>query len=271
VDFSLKDFALKPVSPYSGKFVGYKIDRGTLHTELKYQVNQDTVDGDNIIYVDKLELGEKVDSPDAPALPIKLGVAMLKDENDRITLQLPVKGNVKDPQFDFGKTIETALTGTIEGAGNAPFAAITEIDGIKGEELRTVVFGFGSSVLQEHEILKLNALAKFMKEKNALLLGIVGTADRRMDGAALLAEPPDERPPDGDHAVGKETRKEPSADKFVDDQRLEGLARQRAEAVSAYLIEKARVEAKRIRMEPFKINPEPDGEGGLVEFTLSVN
>jgi hypothetical protein len=271
VDFSLKDFDLKDVSPYSGKFVGFKIDRGTLHTELKYQVNQDTVDGDNIIYVDKLELGEKVDSPDAPALPIKLGVAMLKDENDRITLQLPVKGNVKDPQFDFGKTIETALTGTIEGAGNTPFAAITEIDGIKGEELRTVVFGFGSSVLQEREILKLNALAKFMKEKNALLLGIVGTADRRMDGAALLAEPPDERPPDGDHAVGKETRKEPSADKFVDDQRLEGLARQRAEAVSAYLIEKARVEAKRIRMEPFKINPEPDGEGGLVEFTLSVN
>ncbi len=271
VDFSLKDFDLKPVSPYSGKFVGYKIDRGTLHTELNYQVNQDTVDGNNIIYVDKLELGEKVDSPDAPALPIKLGVTMLKDDNDRITLQLPVKGNVKDPQFDFGKTIETALTGTIEGAGNTPFAAITEIDGIKGEELRTVVFDFGSSVLQDREILKLNALAKFIKEKNALLLGIVGTADRQMDGAALLAEPQDERPPDGDDAAGKKTREEPSADKFVDDQRLEGLAQRRAEAVSAYLMEKARVEAKRIQMKPFKINPAPDGDGGLVEFTLSVN
>jgi outer membrane protein OmpA-like peptidoglycan-associated protein len=270
VDFSLKDFDLKPVSPYSSKFVGYKIDRGTLHTELKYQVNQDTLDGDNIIYIDKLALGEKVDSPDAPALPIKLGVAMLKDDNDRISLQLPVKGNVKDPRFDFGKAIATALTGTIEGAGNAPFAAITEIDGIKGEELRTVVFDFGASVLQEREILKLNALAKFMKKRNALRLGVVGTADRRMDGAALLAELPDERPPDGDHAVGKEPREEPSADKFVDDQRLEGLAQRRAEAVSTYLIEKARVEAKRIRMEPFKIKPAPDGDGGLVEFSLSL-
>jgi outer membrane protein OmpA-like peptidoglycan-associated protein len=270
VDFSLKDFELKPVSPYSGKFVGFKIDRGRLHTELKYQVNQDMVDGNNIIYIDELALGEKVDSPDAPALPIKLGVAMLKDDDDRITLQLPVKGNVRDPRFDFGKAIETALTGTIEGAGNAPFAAITEIDGIKGEELRTVVFDFGSAVLQEREILKLNALANFMKEKNALLLGIVGTADRRMDGAALLAELPDERPSDGDHAVGKEPGEKPSADKFVDDQRLEGLARQRAEAVSAYLTEKAHLEAKRIQIKPFKINPAPDGEGGLVEFSLSV-
>ena len=270
VDFSLKDFALKPVSPYSGKFVGFKIDRGTLHTQLKYQINQDTVDGNNIIYIDKLELGEKVDSPDAPALPIKLGVAMLKDDNDRISLQLPVKGNVKDPQFDFGKAIETALTGTIEGAGNAPFAAITEIDGIKGEELRTVVFDFGSAVLQEREILKLNALAKFLKERKALLLGIVGTADRRMDGAALLEELPGERPPDRDHAVGKEPQGEPSADRSIDDQRLERLAQRRAEAVSAYLIEKAHIEAKRIQLKPLKIKPAPEGDGGLVEFSLSV-
>jgi hypothetical protein len=109
-----------------------------------------------------------------------------------------------------------------------------------------------------------------MKEKNALLLGIVGTADRRMDGAALLAELPDERPSDGDHSVGKEPQEEPSADKFVDDQRLEGLAQRRAEAVSAYLTEKAHLEAKRIQIKPFKINPAPDGEGGLVEFSLSV-
>jgi outer membrane protein OmpA-like peptidoglycan-associated protein len=181
-----------------------------------------------------------------------------------------VKGNVKDPQFDFGKAIETALTGTIEGAGNAPFAAITEIDGIKGEELRTVVFDFGSTVLQEREILKLNALAKFLKERKALLLGIVGTTDRQMDGAALLAELPDERPPDRDHAVGKEPQGEPSADRFIDDQRLERLAQRRAEAVSAYLIEKARIEAKRIQLKPFKIKPAPEGDGGLVEFSLSV-
>jgi hypothetical protein len=28
---SLKDFALPPVSPYSGKFIGFKIDQGTLN------------------------------------------------------------------------------------------------------------------------------------------------------------------------------------------------------------------------------------------------
>ena len=116
VDVSLKDYALKPVSPYSGKFIGFKINQGTLHTDLKYQVDNDTVKGDNIITIDQLELGEKVDSPDAPNLPIKLGVTLLKDSNGRITLQVPVAGNVKDPQFDFAKAIESSLTGAIEGA-----------------------------------------------------------------------------------------------------------------------------------------------------------
>jgi hypothetical protein len=86
----------------------------------------------------------------------------------------------------------------------------------------------------------------------------------------LLAELPDEPPPDGDHAVGKEPQGEPSADRFIDDQRLERLAQRRAEAVSAYLIEKARIEAKRIQLKPFKIKPAPEGDGGLVEFSLSV-
>jgi hypothetical protein len=88
---SLKDFALPPVSPYSGKFIGYTIDQGTLNIDMKYQVADDTVDGNNIIVVDQLALGEPVDSPDALDLPIKLGVALLRDSEGRIKLQVPVK------------------------------------------------------------------------------------------------------------------------------------------------------------------------------------
>jgi hypothetical protein len=67
VGLSLKDFALRPISPYSGKFIGFEIDRGTLRTDLNYQVSDDQVVGDNVIIIDQLELGQKVDSPDAPA------------------------------------------------------------------------------------------------------------------------------------------------------------------------------------------------------------
>ena len=270
VDVSLKDFDLKPVSPHSGKFVGFKIDRGTLHTELKYQVDDHKVKGNNIIYIDHLELGEKVESPDAPNLPIKLGVTLLKDKNDRITVQLPVKGDVKDPHFDFGKAVESALTGTIDDAVSAPFAAVPEIDGFKGEELRTVAFDFGSYELQERETRKLAALARFLKERKPLTLGVVGTADRQMDGAVILRESTEKSKPGDDKASDQDTKKDTASGQVIYDERLERLAQRRAEKVSAYLIEQAKVQAKRIQLKPVQIRPAPDGESGLVELSLSV-
>ena len=267
VNVSLNHFALKPVSPYSGKFIGYKIAQGTLRTDLKYQVADDTVDGDNIIVLDQLELGEPVDSPDALNLPIKLGVALLKDSEGRIKVQVPVKGNVRDPQFDFQKAIQSALTGTIENAGSAPFAAISEVDGFTGEDLKTVEFKFGFSELQDREIKKLNALAKLLKDRKALNLGIVATADRQMDGAAIMGKSPGKTPISAAAApMGQATK----AESVVDMKRLEQLAQRRAEKVSAYLIEQAGVEAKRIQVNPLQIKPAAAGEWGRVEFSLSV-
>jgi outer membrane protein OmpA-like peptidoglycan-associated protein len=237
---------------------------------MKYQVADDTVDGNNIIVVDQLALGEPVDSPDALDLPIKLGATLLRDSEGRIKLQVPVKGNVKDPQFDFAKTIKSALTGTIEHAGSDPFATITEVDGFTGEELSSVTFEFGSSELQDREIQKLNALAKFLKEKNTLTLGIVGMADRQMDGTSLLKSSPDESSPDDDQAAEIKVQEDPAAGQVVDEERLKQLAQRRAEQVSAYLIEKANVEAKQIQLKPYQIKPAPNGDGGFVELSLSV-
>jgi outer membrane protein OmpA-like peptidoglycan-associated protein len=270
VDMLMTDFALTSVSPYAGKYIGYKIDKGALRTELKYNVKDDHVNGDNIITIDQLELGEKVASPDALNLPIKLGVTLLKDRNGRIALQVPVIGDVKDPRFDFAQAIKSALTGTIKKAGSEPFAAIREIDGFTGEALRVVYFDFGLSELQETETKKLNALASYLKEKDALILGIAGTADRQMDGAAVMEEAVEPDASDGNPGHPDDTAPEVAKDIRVDNNRLTALAQKRAEIVSIYLIEQAGIDAARIRIKPARIKPEPDGENGLVEFSLSV-
>ena len=152
VDFSLKDFDLKPITPYSANYVGYNIAQGKLHLKLNYRVADDTVKGDNRIYIDQLTLGNKVDSPDALKLPVALGVALLKDKNGRITLKVPVGGNIKDPQFDIGQAIINGLTRTVNDVSNSPFSTITEIDGFKGEELRFIEFEFGLSELSAQSI-----------------------------------------------------------------------------------------------------------------------
>jgi outer membrane protein OmpA-like peptidoglycan-associated protein len=195
---------------------------------------------------------------------------LLKGPDGRITLQVPVKGNVKDPQFDVAEAVTSALTGTIENAEKAPFATVAEIDGFTGEELQRVEFDFGFSDLKDREVQKLKALAKFLAARDVLTLGIQATADKQMDWAAISGTLAGRDTSGGDPASEKKMPAAPAGELDADLERLQELAQGRAEVVSAFLTEQAGIGAERIRIEPVKINPAPAGDSGRVEFSLSA-
>jgi hypothetical protein len=251
VDFSLKDFKLEPVSTYSGKYIGYKVAEGTLHLDLEYQVDDNSVIGDNRIIIDQMTLGDAVDSPDVINLPVALGVALLKDADGRISLQVPVEGDVENPQFDFGQAIISGLSGSMDNIINSPFSTIPAIDGFKGEELAFVEFEFGNADLSEYAKKKLDSLAKFLNGRSALILGIEGTADREMDWLEIS---------------GKPEKKEES----TDDIKLQKLAEKRTNSVNDYLLEKGNVAAERIQLKPVYIISSTQDENARVDFYLSA-
>ena len=74
-----KQVELTTLTPYSGKFAGYRIRKGRLNLDLHYRINNGKLNAENKVLVEQLQLGEKVDSPDAVDLPIRLAVALLKD------------------------------------------------------------------------------------------------------------------------------------------------------------------------------------------------
>ncbi len=93
---SFKRVELTTLTPYSGKFAGYRIRKGRLNLDLHYQITQGKLKADNKVLVEHLQLGEKVDSPDAVDLPVKLAIALLKDANGNIDIQLPVEGDLNN-------------------------------------------------------------------------------------------------------------------------------------------------------------------------------
>ena len=97
----LKDIELSPFTPYSGRYVGYTIEKGKLGMELKYLIVKRQLDSQNKILLDQFTLGDKVESPEATKLPVKLAVSLLKDRKGEINLDIPVKGSLNDPNFNF--------------------------------------------------------------------------------------------------------------------------------------------------------------------------
>lgn len=180
-----KNIELTPASPYSGKFLGYKLNRGKLGMDMNYQVSQRHLTAKNVITVDYLTLGDKVNSPDATHLPVRLGVALLKDRNGKIELNVPVEGNLDDPQFHFGKVIMRVIGNMLTKIVTSPFAALGALFGGKGEEVSYQDFQPGSAEVQAANQEKLDALAKGLYERPGLELEIESGFDPVADRDAL--------------------------------------------------------------------------------------
>lgn len=96
---SFKRVELTTLTPYSGKFAGFRIRKGRLNLDLHYVITKGQLKAENKVVVEQLQLGEKVDSADAVDLPIRLAVALLKDSDGKISIELPVTGDLNNPQF----------------------------------------------------------------------------------------------------------------------------------------------------------------------------
>ncbi len=185
VKISLKDMDLTPVSAYSGKFAGYRIAQGKLGLDLNYEIIGTEIKSKNVITLDRFRFGEKIDSPDATHLPVKLGVAMLKDRNGQIVLDVPVDGNLKDPKMRISKVVWRAVENILVKVATSPFSLLGAAFGGASEELGYQDFAPGSAELSKTGKEKLDALAKSLVEKPALGLEISGSIDPDADREGL--------------------------------------------------------------------------------------
>jgi hypothetical protein len=185
LDVGFRNIELTDMTPYSGKFMGYRIKRGKLSLGLEYDIKQGRLKGDNRILLERLTLGEKVESPDAVGLPIKLAIALLKDKNGNIDLDLEVEGDLNDPKVNTADLVWQALKKVIVKITTAPFRFLGNLLGIGGDEMEFVEFETGRKNLTPPQHERLGHLARALVERPQLKLQVRGAFDKTGDAAAL--------------------------------------------------------------------------------------
>jgi len=179
------DIDLPRLSPYSGKYVGYGIEKGKLSAKVAYKVENRQLTAENNIVLDQLTFGDKVDSPTAIKLPVLFAVSLLKDRNGVIDVNLPISGSLDDPQFSVGGIVLRIIVNLIVKAVTAPFTLIANLAGAAGAELSWVGFQPGSPELDAAALKKLEAVSKALTERPGLKLDLAGRADPAADREAL--------------------------------------------------------------------------------------
>ncbi len=182
IDF--KNMDLSPVTPYSGRFLGYTIQKGELSLNLQYLIVKKKLVSKNSILLDQFTLGDRVESPKATKLPVRLAIALLKNRKGEINLDVPVSGDINDPKFSIGRIIMKMLLNLIVKAATSPFALLGSLFG-GGEELSYVDFNYGSSDLPEQDTKKLDTMVKALFNRPALKLEVEGHVDAVRDKEGL--------------------------------------------------------------------------------------
>ena len=119
----MRDVDLTPASPYAGKFAGYGIAEGKLDLDLTYDLTGKQLKAGNVVTLDRFTFGEKVDSPNATHLPVRLAVAILKDRDGKIVLDVPVEGSLDDPKFRIHKVVIRVIENILEKGGHVALLA----------------------------------------------------------------------------------------------------------------------------------------------------
>ncbi|HTR57739.1 MAG TPA: DUF748 domain-containing protein [Casimicrobiaceae bacterium] len=184
IEANASDIELPPLSPYSGKYVGYGIDKGKLSMKVHYLIDERKLTAENTVILDQLTFGGKVESPDAIKVPVLLAVALLKDRNGVIQFDLPVSGSLDDPKFSVGGIVFRALINLLVKIVTSPFALLGSLGG-HGEELAYIEFAPGSAALDTASQEKIKAIAKALTDRPALKLDIAGRVDPTADRDGL--------------------------------------------------------------------------------------
>lgn len=181
----VKDVDLTPMSPYAVKFAGYRIAMGKLNMDLVYNLVGQKLQSKNVITLDQFTFSEHVNSPDATHLPVRLAVAILKDREGKIVLDVPVEGSLNDPKFRIGKVVTRAIVNILTKVATSPFSLIGAAFGGGGEDLGWQDFAPGSAVLTPADKQKLDTLIKALYARPGLNLEISGSVDPVADHDGL--------------------------------------------------------------------------------------
>ena len=182
---SFQNVNVPKFTAYTIPFAGREIESGSLDLDLGYQIKKSELMGENKIILRDFELGEKVPHPDAMSLPLGLAVALLKDVDGKIDIDLPVRGNIDDPEFSYGSVVVKALVNLVVKIVASPFALLGNLVGAEASDLEYVSFLDGRSDLTPPEMQKAAKLAEALSLRPKLTLEIAGVANPEADGLAL--------------------------------------------------------------------------------------
>lgn len=180
VDLEVDGLRLPSFDPYTRWYAAHPMEDGVLRYATRTAVLAGKIDSQNELYIDKLKFGRKVTEHDTGiyVLPLRLAAGLLKDAKGVVELDVPVKGDLKDPQFRVWPIIWQIFKNLIVKAATAPANLLARaVGGADASELEGVHFDQAQAVPSAQQYKVLDQLAKALAAKPELRADLIPLVD----------------------------------------------------------------------------------------------
>ena len=178
-------FDLRQVNPYVVAYTGREFEDGIfgLHTTLR--IDQSQLENHNTIDIYKATVGKKRRHFEPRAnIPLKTALYLLKDKNDRIMIEMPVSGDISNPEFKYMKAVWKTLGNLLVKVATSPVRGISQALGHGDQELDFLAIDAERQALQSEHFHTLGQLASILQADDnvQLLLARTPGTDSTLDG-----------------------------------------------------------------------------------------
>ena len=138
---SIKGLDMKQLSPWCAYYTGQPIEDGIFSLTSHNTIKTSALNGKNKLDIYKAKVGSRrKDIEPQQKLPLKTALYILKDKDDKILFDVPVAGNIDNPEFSYMKIVWKTLGNLLVKVATSPIRALGN------------AFGFGDDNLEFIEI-----------------------------------------------------------------------------------------------------------------------
>lgn len=168
---AIKNLDLKLFTPYSLQYFGYPLRKGILSFSSVNNIRNNNLEGRNNLNIARCEVDNKQKNPKPEFnIPLKTALYLIKDKNDLIKMDLPVRGNIDSPEFSYRKIIFKTLTNLLVKVAVSPVSFLANSLGLSPDALKNLPFEATQSDFTPEQFAQINQFAEMIKMKPEMTL-----------------------------------------------------------------------------------------------------
>ncbi len=171
LNYVITDFQLSDLNIYSRYYMGFPIVYGEMYYKSTTHIKDGQLNSENRLVIEHAELGNK--SGGVHDLPLKFALFLLKDRNGVIDLDVPVRGDLKDPEVNIGKIVWNTFKNLIVKVAAAPFDFLAGLVSVDPKDIQSIDYAYGDTTLSDKIGKQLDILLELEQKKEGLDIELI--------------------------------------------------------------------------------------------------